>query len=426
MARILLGNVKGPAGPTGEAGPQGQQGPTGPAGEQGPTGPQGGTGPQGPQGPTGPAGEQGIRGSRWTCGTTITGVSTTETIFSNSGITDAITGDLYMNTDSGNIYRCTLSGDATTAKWVYDGNSGSKIVKINTDEIMNDWVRCTGDNIGTLKCGAYGLGRYVAFDGTGNGVLSSDGMEWDKFTSNIAINDVIYDGFKFVAVGNGHTYTSADGVDWRSKEFGYDMTCEFTSIAYGNGIYLAVGSGQSHYCTKSTDGINWDGDISNYHLVDIAYGNGKFAALTSDGAVMQSTDGVAWTEVNGPEGLGGLSIAFGKGKFVVASNNGKLFYSEDGSSWNNCVRGNSDSLKKVVYGGGMFVAVGNMYGGSYSIDGVNWKNLNGTGDADMYSAFYGGGKFIMGDGCPYIYHNDIVRESKFIEEAINDLYSKLN
>ena len=48
MARILIGNIKGPQGP------QGIQGETGPQGTQGIQGEKGDTGPQGPQGIQGP------------------------------------------------------------------------------------------------------------------------------------------------------------------------------------------------------------------------------------------------------------------------------------------------------------------------------------------------------------------------------------
>ena len=70
----------------------------------------------------GPTGPTGTRGSRWTQGTAITGTSTTATVFSSSGITDAIMNDNYLNTATGNTYRCTVGGAASVAKWVYTGN----------------------------------------------------------------------------------------------------------------------------------------------------------------------------------------------------------------------------------------------------------------------------------------------------------------
>ena len=59
MAKILIGNIKGPIGPQG---PQGEQGPVGPQGPKGNTGPQGEQGPQGIQGPVGPQGPKGDTG----------------------------------------------------------------------------------------------------------------------------------------------------------------------------------------------------------------------------------------------------------------------------------------------------------------------------------------------------------------------------
>lgn len=95
VVKTLIGNVKGPKGYTGAKGDKGDKGDIGATGQ---------------------------RGSRWTQGTKITGTSTKATIFSNSGISDALVNDNYLNTSTGNTYRCTVAGDASTAKWVYSGN----------------------------------------------------------------------------------------------------------------------------------------------------------------------------------------------------------------------------------------------------------------------------------------------------------------
>lgn len=67
-------------------------------------------------------GSTGTRGSKWYAGTSITGTSTTATIFSGSGISSAIVDDQYLNTETGNTYKCTVAGAASTAKWIYTGN----------------------------------------------------------------------------------------------------------------------------------------------------------------------------------------------------------------------------------------------------------------------------------------------------------------
>ena len=151
MAKVLIGNFKGPKGDKGDTGATGATGPQGPQGKQGNTGATGATGPQGPQGPkgdkgaTGPQGDKGNtgatgatgqRGSRWTAGTAITGTSTTAGIFSGTGIADALVNDMYLNTSNGNTYRCTTPGSANAARWVYTGNirgaTGPKGDKGNT------------------------------------------------------------------------------------------------------------------------------------------------------------------------------------------------------------------------------------------------------------------------------------------------------
>lgn len=71
------------------------------------------------QGSTGGAG---TAGGRWYTGTGITGTSTTATVFSGSGVSSAVVGDMYLNTSTFNTYRCTVAGAASAAKWVYEGN----------------------------------------------------------------------------------------------------------------------------------------------------------------------------------------------------------------------------------------------------------------------------------------------------------------
>lgn len=61
-------------------------------------------------------------GSQWYSGTGITGTSTSPQIFSNSGVTEAKTNDMYLNTYYGNVYTCVTGGAASTATWKYISN----------------------------------------------------------------------------------------------------------------------------------------------------------------------------------------------------------------------------------------------------------------------------------------------------------------
>lgn len=87
---------------------------------------------KGPQGPTG------VRGGMWLQGTAVTGTSTEETSFPDSGITYAIIGDAYFNTETCDVYACTKAGNPTDAKWVYTGNiKGVKGDTGSTQSIQN-------------------------------------------------------------------------------------------------------------------------------------------------------------------------------------------------------------------------------------------------------------------------------------------------
>lgn len=85
---------------------------------------------KGATGQQGNPGTQGTRGSRWDTGTAISGGSSvTNKIFSSSGITDALVGDLYLNVNESIVYLCTTGGVASAAKWSYKcsikGSSGT-------------------------------------------------------------------------------------------------------------------------------------------------------------------------------------------------------------------------------------------------------------------------------------------------------------
>lgn len=108
-------------------------------------------------------GENGKDGGRWYSGTSITGTSTTATIFSGSGITSAVIGDMYLNTSTYNTYRCTLGGDASTAKWIYvnniKGNTGKGISSIqNLYCLSSSNIEAIGTWDSTPQ--AYVVGKY--------------------------------------------------------------------------------------------------------------------------------------------------------------------------------------------------------------------------------------------------------------------------
>ena len=112
----------------------------------GPKGEPGQAGQQGPKGEPGEAGQQGIRGSRIDNGNAITGTNTSATIFAESGITDALIHDHYINNNGenlGNLYVCTKGGSADVAEWKFVCNLRGPVADVSglvTTEVHNQAI----------------------------------------------------------------------------------------------------------------------------------------------------------------------------------------------------------------------------------------------------------------------------------------------
>ena len=117
-------------------------------------------------------GQPGANGSssQWYTGNKITGTSTTGASFSGSGITDAKVGDMYLNTDTQNTYRCTVAGNASAAKWAYVGN-----IKGDTGATGEGAQWYTGNKItGTSTTGASFSGSGITDAKVGDMYLNTD------------------------------------------------------------------------------------------------------------------------------------------------------------------------------------------------------------------------------------------------------------
>lgn len=164
MARILIGNIKGPQGPQGI---QGETGPQGLQGIQGETGPQGTQGIQGEKGDTGPQGPQGIQGP---LPPLIANYLATE---SGKAALDAIVGKLLDERLTAAEKSLTqLNSDLGKEYW-----GGVETYNISS---VNAWVK--GAKSLVLPAGTYIIG-YRADTNCDNGIYIDTGIN----TSNLAL-----------------------------------------------------------------------------------------------------------------------------------------------------------------------------------------------------------------------------------------------
>ena len=174
--------------------------------------------------------------------------------------------------------------------------------------------------------GSNGL-RFRSLDGGDTFVDGGDFIEGH-------FRDAVYGNGRVVAVGDtyggqgirGLSGATTDGRAWTTNVTG---SHPFWSVAYGDGPQVFVAGGESGRVSWSTDGITWNDQTIGTTTVRVAYGAGRFIALTSNGA-QESTDGQTWTPIgNVPV----FRLLYGDGRWVGVSEPGETYTSSDGRQW---------------------------------------------------------------------------------------------
>jgi hypothetical protein len=240
---------------------------------------------------------------------------------------------------------------------------------------------------------------------------------------------IAYTGTGASAVGSFVVLTATDGTNWTVTQPLPNMNIEnIYQIAYGNGIFVAVGRmpGKQHdsgVVLTSSDGTIWSANTYDITIYQVVYGNGQFVLLGYNNNYV-STDGVNWTPV--PTNKNGVYVEGGMGTYQLISGNGVFAFfsggttqfitSTDGVNWQTEDMGLIDysgtgqiypdiSVTGAVYGNGMYVAVGTYYtntpnGGYYPIvitsqDGIKWKMTKLNEPFSTWNGVaYGNGTFV--------------------------------
>ena len=218
---------------------------------------------------------------------------------------------------------------------------------------------------------------------------------------------VAYGGGVYVAVGTGGViYSSTDGVHWTKRDSGLPTGFSYFDVYYAAGLFIAGGTGSDlvTHITTSPDGVTWTDHVpalAKDQIADhIGYGNGTYLAVNS--VALTSTDGITWHE-HGIESLANSpffdSPAYANGVFVTMGNdstaNNVLYYSDDaGVTWHHAATSipNTDFMLALASNGSGFVITGidETFAGAQngvtytSTDGNTWTRHGGVGDGDGF------------------------------------------
>jgi hypothetical protein len=190
------------------------------------------------------------------------------------------------------------------------------------------------------------------FFGFGKHGFGQSHWEVKPSNANASLNAIAFGNGLFVAVGdNGIIVTSPDGDVWTPRVSG--TTDRLPAIVFGNGRFVAPRANRGLPGITSTDGINWapisvtnsSGAPAESGAWDgIAFGNGRFLAVGSDGnnstEIMASANGTAFQTVEyarypAPNYLiaGLKSVIFFDGQYYAGTAYDGIFASPDGIAW---------------------------------------------------------------------------------------------
>jgi len=198
------------------------------------------------------------------------------------------------------------------------------------------------------------------------------------------IEETLVAGYLFdVALGAGGALPPVGIPVWTQRAL--PITGGWTSIAYGNGIFVALSS-PSAIAISSPDGITWTQRTlpSTKSWRCVTFGNGIFVAIAyGSNAVAISSDGITWV-AGGPlpannawhGGLAWDGLCFGAGLFVAVASHGgdnNAAISSDGITWTPKLFP-YDSWNSVRYGNGTFIAISAEGTSEISTDGDAWES----------------------------------------------------
>ena len=211
----------------------------------------------------------------------------------------------------------------------------------------------------------------------------------------------------------------------------------WTSIASGNGKYVAVGytTNELGYYATSSDGVNWTSPKRFSKIMNgpkIAFGNGVFVVASWQNAFV-STDGETWTSYNiSADGNNdSYKVYFINGVFYALKQNSfpkTICTSIDGKTWETVYNPTSTaSLTSLTYAdGNYYLATRNSYDKTYtyaSPDGRTWSDFsfsllpqNGT-----YNIAYGNGIFVAGGNAGYTLTSTDMKKWNTAQQIIKSL-----
>jgi len=254
-------------------------------------------------------------------------------------------------------YRTVLVGE-NTIMWTEDGTS---LTEATSYADLNYVAVSSGQT------------QYVAIDANGRVKQSNDATSWGDAPNNLLSFGVTFVGLEYgdgthiaIASGTQNIYRSTDGGGTWSQVTAGASGAQW--IVYGNGKWI-IANGSGDTWESIDNGASWNagqniGDVQ-HDLADLRFGNGRFVASTYDSPNDISTvnnkffysftdastshNDTVWLAGEDTNVADNVLINYCQGVFLGVTESGSIIQSEDGVYWTD--KGTvSGSYDKMLFG----------------------------------------------------------------------------
>jgi hypothetical protein len=228
--------------------------------------------------------------------------------------------------------------------------------------------------------------------------LSTERGDQMKRLLSICLAIVLVLSLNFVAITPVH---ASNDLEWAWAN-PYPTGNELSSITYGNGMFVAAGDDGT--ILTSADEETWDiqnSGTSNY-LAGAAWLGGKFWCV-GNSVILNSADGVNWSNPNTGSSFTGRNIGYNGSRYVITSSSSVRYSDDDGATWNlinlGAIFGWSDPAYRMMYDivwdGSQFVVIGDYGTVVTSPNGIDWTEQTSPTDTPHLRAIvYDGSIFV--------------------------------
>jgi len=183
-------------------------------------------------------------------------------------------------------------------RYIAVGDNGKIII---SDDLLA-WHEISSGVTSNLNKIAWNGSVYVVVGDLGTILCSQDGASWSKISASAVTRENLYSvawlGSRFTAVGEkGIIISSSDGQIWNKVNTSFQDN--LNDICANDNLNLIVAVGDKGTIVSSGNGgVTWSKlakKPTTKDLLSIAWGNGVFAAVGKNGAIYTSENGASWT-----------------------------------------------------------------------------------------------------------------------------------